>query len=184
MGWSFCPSYGSGAKERKRYVQDNLGSWENEKYKVKIIKQTIKGNIAWSVEERTNKTTHEIIRTILCDLLSYRKDSGWGNKSMDENMEPYYYSCPISFFKIAPYPKENAIKWRKEVVNQQNIIKEEKERMQYLIKSFQEGKKCVISLKGCKIPSVRIVGLKPVRGVYDGISYRISPRYIKNVEIS
>jgi hypothetical protein len=53
----------------------------------------------------------ETVRYILCDLLeSY--GGRWGYKSLDEFMQPYYYSCPLSYL---PQAKEVSPTWRAKV---------------------------------------------------------------------
>jgi hypothetical protein len=50
-------------------------------------------------------------RYIQCDLLK-GGGNGWGYKSMDESMHPYYYSCPLSYLDLAP---EQCAEWRQKV---------------------------------------------------------------------
>jgi len=115
MGWSFCSRYGK--EDKKAFIKNTIKSWENEKAKVEILKQTTLGNVVWSVAKVTRPDkTYNII---LCDLLKYDKNLGWGNKSMDESGYPFRYSCPISFLKLAPVPyNEMARDWRKIVIEE------------------------------------------------------------------
>ena len=184
MGWSFSPSYQK--DDKKRYIKDNLGGWENNGTKVVVLKQTTKGNVVWSVEERTDGKG--ISRTILCDLLEFRKADGWGHKSLDEGMSPYYYSCPVSFFKLAPVPyNEYARKWREKVIEETKEKKRKKQEKDnlpaLLLESKKQGKSVIAHLEGCKIPTVAITSIKPFLGYSDGVSYRLNMGIIQRIEV-
>jgi hypothetical protein len=48
---------------------------------------------------------------ITCDILEYRSGMWW-NKPLCEKMEPFYYSCPLSYLNMTPTISEE---WRKKV---------------------------------------------------------------------
>ena len=52
---------------------------------------------------------------IVCDLIE-PSANGWGHKTMDEGMGPYYYSCPARFLELtdsSPYVNHQ---WRMDVL--------------------------------------------------------------------
>lgn len=106
--------------------------------------------------------------------VGYSGQDGYGYKDMTEEMEPYYYDCPLSFLEKAPVACQD---WRDKVV----AFHENEKRYAEMKEKLQVG--TIILLKDCKIPEVRLTQLKPMRGVYLGITYRISPKILKSAEI-
>lgn len=106
--------------------------------------------------------------------IGYSGGDGYGYKDMSEEMHPYYYDCPLDFLKKAPVACQE---WRDKVV----AFHENEKRCKDMKKNLQVG--TVILLKYCKIPEVKLTQLKPMRGVYGGITYRISPKLLKSAEI-
>lgn len=86
MGWMFT------SLSKESLVRDLL----YDSPTCKTIAHRVVGNTLWSVAE---KSTGE--RFILCDLLE-GSGQGWGYKSMDESVHPYYYDCPIDFLDMVP----------------------------------------------------------------------------------
>ena len=70
------------------------------------IEFSVVGNHLWMAYEYQGK-----LYLNLC-LLSKSKDSGWGYKSMDESMGPFYYDCPKKLLKLVPVACQS---WRDEV---------------------------------------------------------------------
>lgn len=60
---------------------------------------------------------------IVCDLIEPSRN-GWGYKTMDESMGPYYYSCPARFLELtdgSPYANHQ---WRLEVLKYHAVRKQ------------------------------------------------------------
>lgn len=82
----------------------------------------VRGNVLWKVvvisDVDASGTKKENNRFIECDLLS-RGGGEWGYKDIQESSGPYYFTCPISYLRMVPCPgNESALKWRAEVVKQ------------------------------------------------------------------
>ncbi|WP_413730161.1 hypothetical protein [Sodalis sp. RH22] len=91
---------------------------ESEAVRYETIAHTLRGNVLWSVVRITAKQPDALgldigqsIMFIACYLLQ-GSGSGWGYKSMDESMHPFYYSCPQGYLSMAP---EQSREWRKGV---------------------------------------------------------------------
>ena len=110
MGWTFTRS------ATKKDIIDNLTKGEeNNLAKWTSIACCIRGNVLWVVQEVLKKSTGVSERYIICNLLSYEEDYGWGYKDISESMGPFYYSCPVSYLKLAP--RVDNAKWREEVLD-------------------------------------------------------------------
>ena len=70
-----------------------------------LVKSCIKGSTQWQVIDTPKG------RYIACNLIGGSKD-GYGYKDMCEGMNPYQYSCPLSYLEITPVASEE---WRVEV---------------------------------------------------------------------
>ena len=116
---------------------------------VKTLKYCCKGNVLWLVRESPDGQ-----RWIECDLMGSERNYGWGYKDMEESMGPCYYSCPMSYLDMVPVADPN---WR-ERVKQYNT-------------PITVGQ--VVKLRHCKIPEVTITKIRPLRGTYNGILYRL-----------
>lgn len=159
MSWTFTPSY-----NKQDTIADNTRDWTNEHGKYRhCLAKTTRGNVLWSVWEYETDSTPE--RVIFCGLLrNGGKHDGWGYKGMDEQMGPFYYTCPLKYLAMAPVACQD---WRDKVHAYHTKIKAQKD----FAKSLQVGQE--VALVGSKIPSVRIVSTKPLRGVYRFTVYRI-----------
>ena len=73
-----------------------------------IVERAVRGNHLWHVLKPANA---EVEPFIVLYLLSSSKD-GWGYKSMSEDMGPYYYTCPTTWFAKYPTSNETARRWR------------------------------------------------------------------------
>ena len=112
MGWSF--GYGDSKED---VIADRTKTCENEHGIWKTIKYSVRGNVIYSVREVTNKKSGEVSRFIAVDLLGNPDRSGWGYKDLDESCGPYYFDCPVSYFKLAGPPvNETAAEWREAVI--------------------------------------------------------------------
>jgi hypothetical protein len=110
MGW-----YGDQCT-RKQKVEHLLEPFNGQR----CLRHCYRGNaykgVLWSVWE---SPAGNYIR---CDLLHYR-DGMWMHKPMDESMGPFFYSCPLSYLKMAPVADPT---WRECVVAYHNTRKEKR----------------------------------------------------------
>lgn len=107
MGWLFKLG-----QTRAELIAHRTQNWENAHVKAVCLRHCLVGNILWSVWEQTIKAEDRTDRYIVCDLLQYQRDYGWGYKDMEESCGPYYYSCPLSYLEMTPVANEN---WREVV---------------------------------------------------------------------
>jgi hypothetical protein len=101
MGWDFT------AGATKKDVVNELSDptrW-GEGADAKLLGKKLNGNRLWLVWETTvitdftTKATKRV-RFIEVSILAQEKGFGWGNKTMDHNMGPYYYDCPLAFLDL------------------------------------------------------------------------------------
>lgn len=112
MGWLFT------SKSRDQLLRSLIADQETERMKAEVLDHQLAGEVLWSLVRVTAKEdgvldlrTGESIAYIRCDLLQGSMD-GWGYKSMDETVHPYYFSCPLRFLDAAPV---QSAEWRKSV---------------------------------------------------------------------
>ena len=105
MGWYF------GYSSRKDIVDELTAPYENDKSVFKVLKHCLRGNVLWTVNERTIKEIGETERWIGCTLLEVHGGE-WGYKPMEEAMHPFYYTCPLSYLDMAPVASDE---WRAKV---------------------------------------------------------------------
>jgi len=112
MGWLFKPGY-SRSELIAHLTQPEETEWQSSRR----VAHCLRGNVLWSVVEVTAKrdllwlACGKTGRYISCDLLS-RGSSGWGYKDMCEDMEPCYYTCPLSYLRMTPIA---SLAWREKV---------------------------------------------------------------------
>lgn len=127
------------------------------------IRHSLVGNHLWFVVENRNDGK----RIIGLYLIRSFGNGEYGYKAIDELAHPYYYDCPLSFFKLA----NDLIceEWRTEV-KQYHRKKKDK---QVLLRSIKPGD--VIQLSGCKIPRVTVTSIidRKIYGEYNNVRYRI-----------
>lgn len=151
----------------RKYIIANLTKSEEGKrkdgtpWKYETLRKCAVGNVLWTVREVTEGEKKE--RFIGCDLLLPDK-SGWGYKDMSESMHPYYYTCPLAYLDEVPVACEE---WRA-LVREHHAKKTRK---------LEVG--ATYSLVGCKVKSVRLTSIRPLRGYGDdGRFYRVSKKLI------
>ncbi len=76
--------------------------------------------VLWAVWERVFVRGGEVVkpteRWIACDLLRHRRDDGWGYKDLEEQMHPFFYSCPAKYLDLVPLETYGGCKeWREGV---------------------------------------------------------------------
>jgi hypothetical protein len=110
MGWLF-----KAGSTRREMIEENTKGWERTNEDGTTIKSAclahcyrggVFSGVLWSVWERTftkdGQQVEPTQRWIVCDLLRYQKDYGWGAKGMEESMHPYFYSCPLKYLDLVP----------------------------------------------------------------------------------
>ena len=120
MGW-----YYSNQSSKKEFIAELTKGWnrdgENGTHVIaECIASCLRDGILWSVWEasiRKDGSVELSRRWINCDLIEYRRDAGWGNKPIGEEMGPCYYSCPMSYLKLVPLELCGGNEsWRKSVM--------------------------------------------------------------------
>jgi hypothetical protein len=112
MGWLFTP------KSRDELIRDLIKPQDTPHAVGDTIAHALCGKELWSVRRITAKQAGVIGLAagqshcyIHCDLLEPSSD-GWGYKSLEESMSPYYYNCPLQFLDMAPV---QCPEWRERV---------------------------------------------------------------------
>jgi hypothetical protein len=88
---------------------------------------------------------------------------GWGYKPMDETMGPYHCDCPVSYLDEADEPMGDTAKEWREACRERAAARASKKP--------KVGE--TWTLRGCRIDAVRIVSLRPLRGLHQGTRYKI-----------
>lgn len=161
MGWLFT----EGAT-RSDVIAKRVATWQSETQAGRTLRHCAKGNVLWTVRELTDKPRGTTERYIGCDLLQGQRGYGWGYKDMCESMHPYYYSCPMAYLTIVPVACEP---WREQV----RAYHAQQARRLIIGATYQ--------LIDRKMPYVEIVSLRPLRGRFNGATYRLSKSYIGEV---
>lgn len=105
MGWDFV----KGAT--KQSIVGNILSEFSPS--VQILGQALVGNNFWLTVKDPAFLRGEPV--VLLYLLENDKGYGWGYKSLDETMHPYYYDCPLNLLMGLGTHNEQSIKWRAKV---------------------------------------------------------------------
>ena len=110
--------YTWGASKRD-IVKDRIKPFDNDQGHYEVVHHCCRGNCLWKLSSFTFQDSGRVKRWIELDLLTVggAGGDGWGYKPMDEDMWPYYYSCPIGYLKAADPPEtDNAREWRQRVI--------------------------------------------------------------------
>ena len=109
MGWSV------GWDSKDDVVQHITRDQIRDEYSCKTIQCSLRGGVLWSVREYVNERTQwQPHLAIDCDLIeNHGGDRGWGYKGLSEEMYPYHFSCPLSYFTLQP--RVDNKEWRHEV---------------------------------------------------------------------
>lgn len=160
MGWLF------GYHQTRKDLIERLTTSEPHNG-LACLAHAVRGNVLWTVWEKTPDDGGPQRRFIGCDLMASDKGS-WGYKGLCESMELCYYTCPLKFLDMVP-PTSEA--WREQVRAHHAAMN----------RRFYPGD--VVSFRGLSIPEATIVG-KTGRswiGEYRGIRYKLLPRLLKHV---
>lgn len=159
MGWFFTHS------SKEGLIRELISASESAQCSRITVAHAVRGNVLWTVNQVTVKATGERRVFIGCDLME-KYEGQWGYKPLCEEDHPYYYSCPLKYLGLAPV--QNA-EWRQKV----------HEYHARRSRRFEVGQ--LVELIGCSIPYVRITGVSPLTGAYQGINYRLSRRQLGEI---
>lgn len=164
MGWTISTS----KKDKKQFVEGRVKSYHSEKSNIKVEypHYAVVGNKIWKVGVHTNLNTGVVEKFIALDLL--KKYNGcWGYKDLEACMGLYDYDCPLNFLKMVPVENQ---KWRDLVVE----YHAKKKSVQ--TKKIEVGK--TYKIVGRNLPQITITSIKPLRGYYMGVAYRLMKKMI------
>lgn len=144
-----------------------------------FLKHRVVGDVLWTVEKPNNPEHPTIIG---CFILA-ECGNGYGYKAMCEGIHPYYYTCPLSFFKEVPVPpNERAQMWREKCVYLQETKKT-------LKKKLVAGARVKLipgcTVNGVEINSVVVINTKPLLvriGEDTGACFRLKRSFIDLIE--
>jgi hypothetical protein len=136
MGWSYGPKP---ADLREFFA--GLYNHEVDGYKQRMLDVAVVNSSEAYIALEVERNAQREVIALVC-LLKHTRDGKLGYKSMDETMQPYYYSCPERILKaLTPTTNASALEWRSRCYRRL----EERER--------------VASLK----PGVRFITASPIR---------------------
>jgi len=155
MGWTF--PHGA---SRSDIIDELTKEQLTERGEFRTLRKCFRGNTMYALHESGERGNP---RKWLGIYLLQRHNGDWGYKDMSEDCHPYYYDCPVSYLDAADEPStDNAREWRRLVREQAAVRASKKPR---------KGE--TWTLEGCRIPQVKIVSLKPLRGLAQGQVYKI-----------
>lgn len=107
MGWLF------GHGQTRSQLIERLTRYEEHSGRTRrCLRHCTSGNVLWTVWEIA-RPDEAPMRYIGCDLLAWDKScAGWGYKDMCEEMQPFYYSCPLAYLDMVP---STSPEWREQV---------------------------------------------------------------------
>ena len=151
MGWFF--SNASKSDLIKELISESAGAdWTRT-----TIAYAVRGSVLWTVNQMSRRDGSETRLFIACDLIQ-KSGEYWGHKPLCEEDGPYYYSCPLKYLDMVPV--QNA-EWREKV----------REYHARRTRRFSVGQR--VAVIGCTVPWVRITGINPLTGEYDGVRYNL-----------
>jgi len=169
MGWLY------GWKSREEIVAHLLN--EPRSYTTLASRRTSEGgeSVLWAVHEVAAGQEKPGTKFLVCYLIGYdRRDGTYGYKDMGEECGPCYYSCPLAFLDMVPVPEgEYAAGWREKVRQSHAQIAARKQ----FLKTLKVGDTVKLR-EGCTPAEIKVTSLKPLRGVGNGVLYKVSERYI------
>lgn len=178
MGWDFR----RGATKQD-IVNDRTRTRSYGGRRQETLKHTVVGKVLWAVQRLSyldvegqvaekEDGTPEQETFIACYLLENQVGFGWGYKDLCEDMNPYYFDCPISYLDMAP---ERCAEWRA-TVREQHAAKAAKRKEQNAV-NLEVGQ-TVRLVDGCTPGYLKVTSLKPLQGTFGGETYRIKRRLI------
>lgn len=165
MGWTF--TYDA---TRADIIAEITRPWARDGHTYTTLAHSLRGTVLWSVIETTDEATGARSRIIGCDLLRSDRGYGWGHKAMSEAEGPGYYTCPLRYLEMVP-PAQSpyATAWRAKVRAYHAQAR----------RRLTVGQR--VALVGARVPHVDITSIKPLRGIYAGVLYRIPRRLLGDI---
>jgi len=165
MGW-----YYTDGATKKDIIHERTKEYVDANVRLTTAMHCVRGNCLWMVKEVFSFKTGKFERFIELDLLSGNGAQGWGYKDMEEQMHPYFYSCPLGYLDVTPVTCE---KWREGV------------RAYHAQRAKKVELGATYALKaGCRPDVLKITSVRPLRGInFAGITYRVSKKHLdKKIE--
>ncbi|MBC8749268.1 hypothetical protein OKW42_008052 [Paraburkholderia sp. WC7.3d] len=134
----------------------------------RCLRHCSSGNVLWTVWE-IERPGDTPLRYIGCDLLAWDKGcAGWGYKDLCEEMEPFYYSCPLAYLEMVP---PASVAWR------------EKVRAGHAARSRVLGPGDRLTLKGLSITEAVVVSQRHRTWIVEsgGQLFRFPPRLFHHI---
>jgi len=147
--------------------------------RVEVIAHSLRGNVLWTVREKTDKDGSKQ-RCIHCDVLKSH-DRSWGYMPMDETVGPCYYNCPLKFLVMVPDPPPSEFvgPWREKV----RAYHAEQRRVAAVRRSLKVG--CVVKFNDdCRVSELRVESVKGGflgRDEKEGTLYKFRAKDVKEV---
>lgn len=165
MGWTFIHGITRADLVRDCTASHNLAGGGH----LRTLRKSFRGNTMYSLLERSHEG--KTIKFLSVTLFE-RSGDAWGYKDMDESSEPFYYDCPLSLLDEADAPEtESAAQWRQTV---RELAAAD------AAKRPEVGQTWALT-EGCRPGQVEITSLKPLRGVANGITYRLPRRMLASL---
>ena len=118
MGWLI------GWNSKKELINKLTRNFEGENYTNVCLNYCVRGICLWQVRKRVKSDLEgSVIETkkyITLDLIKEFEGNEYGYKDMDESCDPFYYSCPLKYLKMAP--EVVCQEWRDKVVAYHNRL--------------------------------------------------------------
>ena len=171
MGWYFTQG-----QSKKALVEELTADATSGESSREVLAYSVRGNQLWSVIKVSRPPSgggHKRKEDIFIGLdLLQKSDGCWGHKPLSEDMEPYYYNCPLKFLDLAPVACE---RWRSGV---REFHAEASRRRKMAVEVGMR-----FALKECRIPWVEIIGVtgRRIIGQYQGARYRVQKKDLGSV---
>lgn len=156
------PEYFDDPPSKKELVK---GVLEGKYLSCVPLKHALKGNLLWTVLPKADGTAY------ICMVKLLRDGKGYGFKAITEYEGPFYYTCPVSWFKKYPTQDAQALEWR-------GLVREAHKKS---LRKVNPGDMATYAGVTYKIMR-KIVGKNSwVVATEDGIERRVSSRLLKEM---
>jgi hypothetical protein len=162
MGWTF--PYHTNTK--KELIRDLTRDQSRDGRVSRILKKSVRGNVLYTLYEAGPEG--DTRKFIVIFLMGKHGGDTWGYKDIDESMGPYEADCPVSYLDEADEPiSDTAREWRETV------------RARAAKRKAKKPKKGETwTLVNCRIPEVKIVSVRPLRGTYNYTTYKLKRKLL------
>jgi hypothetical protein len=89
----------SNAFDRKRVINQILGSMNSRKTATRTLSHRIEGGVIWAVVEETHKSDQHKTRYLTCSLF-FQGREGWSYLTVTEVNFCNLYHCPIEYLEL------------------------------------------------------------------------------------